>query len=89
MESGIEPGSINFFPLHSSIQFGHWVVTGDSWEAQHPFTAHFGLGDVTAVDSLEVRWPDGRVTRLANPPAGKYHILSASKAGLDKPGEGR
>ena len=67
----------------------HWVVTGDSWEAQHPFTAHFGLGDVTAVDSLEVRWPDGRVTRLANPPAGKYHMLSASKAGLDKPGEGR
>ena len=67
----------------------HWVVTGDSWRAQHPFTAHFGLGDMAVVDSLEVRWPDGRVTRLSKPPAGKYHILSASKAGLDKPGEGR
>jgi hypothetical protein len=55
----------------------------------HPFTVHFGLGNVTSVDSLEVRWPDGRVTRLADPPAGKYHMLSASKAGLDKPGEGR
>ena len=67
----------------------HWVVTGDSWRAQHPFTAHFGLGNVTSVDSLEVRWPDGRVTRLANPLAGKYHILSATEAKLDSPGEGR
>jgi hypothetical protein len=67
----------------------HWVVTGDSWRAQHPFTAHFGLGNVTVVDSLEVRWPDGRVTRLTKPPAGKYHILSAREAKLDSPSEGR
>jgi len=67
----------------------HWVVTGDSWRAQHPFTAHFGLGNVTSVDSLEAHWPDGRVTRLANPLAGKYHILSATEAKLDSPGEGR
>jgi hypothetical protein len=67
----------------------HWVVTGDSWRAQHPFTAHFGLGNVTAVGLLEVRWPDGRVTRLAKPLAGKYHILSAAQAKLEKASKGQ
>ncbi len=62
----------------------HWVVTGDSWAAQHPFTAHFGLAGISAVDSLEVLWPDGRVTRLSKPAAGKYHLLSAAQAKLDK-----
>ena len=38
MESGIDPGAISFFPLHSSIQFAHGqfsrnIFTGysDSW----------------------------------------------------------
>ncbi|MDE2713394.1 MAG: FG-GAP-like repeat-containing protein [Verrucomicrobiota bacterium] len=67
----------------------HWVLTGDSLAAQHPFTAHFGFGKIEAVDSLEVRWPDGRVTRLAKPLAGKYHILSAAQAKLEKASKGQ
>ena len=67
----------------------HWVVTGDSWAAQHPFTAHFGLGEVAALDTLEVRWSDGSFTRLQKPAAGKYHPLNASHAKLDKSSEER
>jgi hypothetical protein len=29
--------------------------------------AHFGLGTSTAIDSLEITWPDGMVTTLKNP----------------------
>jgi hypothetical protein len=64
-------------------------LTGDSLAAQHPFTAHFGFGKIEAVDSLEVRWPDGRVTRLTKPPMGKYHILSAAQAKLEKASKGQ
>ncbi len=32
---------------------------------------HFGLGAATRVSKLIVRYPDGRVTRLANVAAGR------------------
>ncbi len=36
-----------------------WIVTGDSFLAQHAPTAHFGLGDATHVKTIEVVWPNG------------------------------
>jgi hypothetical protein len=54
------------------------VVTGDSFAAQHAPTVHFGLGTAEVV-SLEVRWPNGRVTRLEKPAEGKYHHLLAPR----------
>ena len=29
---------------------------------------HFGLGDARQIDAIEIRWPGGKVQRLANPP---------------------
>lgn len=55
------------------------VVTGDSFTAQHPTTAHVGLGSVDAVDELIVRWQNGMSKRLANPSLGVYHTLSAEE----------
>lgn len=40
-----------------------WIVTGDSFLAQHAPTAHFGLGTARRVKSLEVTWPNGRIER--------------------------
>jgi hypothetical protein len=51
------------------------VVTGDSAESQHANLKHFGLGSATGIDSLEVRWPDGRVQRLESPEINRYHEL--------------
>lgn len=56
------------------------IVTGDSFTAQHARTAHFGLGDIAAVDSVEVAWPDGKVTRLTKPATDRCHDVS-EKAG--------
>ncbi len=50
------------------------VVTGDSYSAQHAPTVHFGLG-AAKPESLKVRWPNGRITRLDAPVAGRYHLL--------------
>jgi hypothetical protein len=52
------------------------VVTGDSLCAQHSNTKIFGLGQATAVDFLEVRWPNGKTTRLDKPAIDRYYILT-------------
>ena len=51
------------------------VITGDSFSAQHSLSKHFGLGKATEVDSIEVRWPDGRISRRGKPHLNQYHIL--------------
>ena len=50
-------------------------MTGDSFYAQHPATAHFGLPDGQRVRRIRVRWTDGDETTLENPAPDKYHRL--------------
>ena len=33
-----------------------------------PFEQHFGLGKLTGIDALEIRWPSGLRQRVDNPP---------------------
>jgi hypothetical protein len=39
------------------------VRTGSSYLSQSDTRLHFGLGDATRVDRLDVRWPDGTLQR--------------------------
>jgi hypothetical protein len=39
------------------------VQSGTSYISQDDMRVHFGLGTATEVDSIEVRWPDGTVTK--------------------------
>ncbi len=52
------------------------LVTGDSFLAQHPATAHFGLGAETRVERAVVRWPNGQTKTLVRPATGRYHVVS-------------
>ena len=52
------------------------IVTGDSHLAQHSLQKHFGLGESKSVEFFEVRWPDGRVTRIDNPTITHYHVVT-------------
>ena len=45
--------------------------SGSSYLSQSERILTFGLGKAQQADSVEVRWPSGRVERLANVPAGK------------------
>ena len=47
------------------------VKAGSSYLAQNDLRAHFGLGSAARVDSLEVRWPAGRVESLGPVAAGQ------------------
>ena len=41
-----------------------WRLGGGSYQAAGDPRLHFGLGDADRVESIEVRWPSGRVDRL-------------------------
>ncbi len=58
-----------------------WLVTGDSYRAQHATTAHFGLGALTNVERVEIRWPNGKMQRLVAPAINRYHEVRP-EAGL-------
>ena len=51
------------------------VVTGDSYNSQHAFTVHFGLGKASAVDEILVQRANGKVTRLENPAINQFHAV--------------
>jgi hypothetical protein len=42
------------------------VRSGTSYISQDDMRQHFGLGRATTVDAVEVRWPDGKTTKLEN-----------------------
>ncbi|HEY5658766.1 MAG TPA: CRTAC1 family protein [Myxococcota bacterium] len=52
------------------------IITGDTIMGQHGNTLHFGLGEETRVESIEVRWPDGATRVLRKPEAGHYHSVA-------------
>ena len=35
------------------------VISGGSYGSNNDMTLHFGLGDATKIDKLEIKWPDG------------------------------
>ena len=42
------------------------IRSGSSYLSQNDMRAHFGLGERTRVDTVEVRWPSGTVDRIAD-----------------------
>ncbi len=40
------------------------VMSGGSYYSQNSLTLHFGLGDVTQAESIEIRWPSGIVQQI-------------------------
>lgn len=51
------------------------IVTGDSSHPQHPLQKHDGLGGISHVDYIEVRWVDGSVSRIDKPAVNTYPLL--------------
>jgi hypothetical protein len=43
------------------------VISGGSYLSSNDFRPHFGLGQATSVDTIEVHWPDGKVEHFAVP----------------------
>jgi hypothetical protein len=51
------------------------VRSGSSYISQNDLRVHFGLGSVTKMDAVEIRWPSGLVERFENLPMDAIHTL--------------
>ena len=51
------------------------VRSGSSYLSQNDMRLHFGLGSADKVQSVEVRWPTGKVERFGNPKVDAFNTL--------------
>ena len=51
------------------------VRSGSSYDSNNDMRVHFGLGSLTKLDSIEIRWPSGLVERFDNLVVDKIHTL--------------
>jgi hypothetical protein len=55
------------------------VMSGGSYESSNDFRPHFGLGQNTRVDKVEIRWPDGKLETLALSGIDRYFAVEEGK----------
>jgi hypothetical protein len=58
------PGAVVTAVLPGGRRLVDEIQAGSSYLSSEDPRAHFGLGKATRLEALEVRWPDGHVTRL-------------------------
>jgi hypothetical protein len=58
---------------------------GMSYQSAQDPRLHFGLGNRTKVDSMEIKWPSGTVTRLTNLPADRILTVKEGKGVIERP----
>jgi hypothetical protein len=55
------------------------VLSGGSYESSNDQRPHFGIGDATAVDSVEIHWPSGTVEKYTLPAVDRFFIIEEGK----------
>jgi hypothetical protein len=61
------------------------VRSGSSYDSNSDMRVHFGLGSVTRLDSVQVRWPSGLVEQFDNLAVDKIHTLKEGGGTAVKP----
>jgi hypothetical protein len=51
------------------------VRSGGGYLSQHDLRVHFGLGQAAKIDSVEIRWPSGKVDTLTNLQVDKFYAV--------------
>jgi enediyne biosynthesis protein E4 len=65
--------------VSGGIQQTEEVRSAGGYLSQHDLRIHFGLGKATKIDSVEIRWPSGKMDNLTNLAADKsYAVLEGS-----------
>jgi hypothetical protein len=55
------------------------VLSGGSYESSNDQRPHFGLGDATTVDSVEIHWPSGNVEKVSLPAVDRFYTVEEGK----------
>jgi hypothetical protein len=51
------------------------IHSGGSYLSQNDLRVHFGLNAATTIDSLEIRWPSGKIEQIKNLEVDKYYAV--------------
>jgi hypothetical protein len=51
------------------------IRSGGSYLSQNDLRVHFGLNTATKIDSVEIRWPSGKIEKLKNLDADKFYSV--------------
>jgi hypothetical protein len=65
--------------LASGVRQFSEVRAGGSYLSQNDLRQHFGLGPATKIDSMEIRWPNGKVETLQNLAADAIYTIVEGK----------
>jgi enediyne biosynthesis protein E4 len=67
-----------------------WRTGGGSFQSASDGRLHFGLGNASKIDAVEIRWPSGQVDRLTNLEADRgYHLREGEAVPTALPGFSR
>jgi hypothetical protein len=55
------------------------VLSGGSYLSSNDMRVHFGLGDTSAVDEVEIHWPSGKVERIKLPAVDRIFTVEEGK----------
>jgi enediyne biosynthesis protein E4 len=55
------------------------VMSGGSYESSNDQRLHFGLGQATTVDPVEIHWPDGTVEHISLPGVDRFFAIEEGK----------
>jgi enediyne biosynthesis protein E4 len=61
------------------------VLSGGSYESSNDQRPHFGIGDATSVDAVEVRWPSGFVEPVTLPSVDRFFVIEEGKGVIPSP----
>ena len=59
-------------------------ISGGSYLASHDPREILGVGQTAKIDSVEIKWPSGKVDKLANPPINQYIKIVEGESVLKK-----
>jgi hypothetical protein len=51
------------------------ISSGGSYASQSDLRLHYGLGNSTSVDRIEIRWPDGTIERHNGIQADRFYVI--------------
>lgn len=54
------------------VKYRRLKTAGGSYLSSHDPREVLGIGKATKIDSIEIKWPSGRVDKITNPPIRKY-----------------
>jgi enediyne biosynthesis protein E4 len=55
------------------------VMSGGSYESSNDQRLHFGIGDATTVDKVEIRWPSGVTQQVTLPGIDRFYTIEEGK----------